>query len=66
MGFAYLPENIKVPSTLTLRCDSMMCPIDDNIQEHYGDSYSNATSILFLMSLPIATMLNGIKFSGAV
>ncbi len=32
MGFAYLPENIKVPSTLTLRCDSMMCPIDDNIQ----------------------------------
>ncbi len=61
MGFAYLPENI-----ITLRCGSKMCPIDDNIQEHYGDSYSNATSILFLMSLPIATMLNGIKFSGAV
>lgn len=42
-GFAYLPENIRVPfiyenGTLTLRCGNIMCPIDDDTQELYADS----------------------------
>ncbi len=68
-GLIWISQDISVPfsfenNILMLHFKNMMCPIDGEVQDLYGDSYSEANGILFHLTFPISTILKRIRFYG--